>query len=137
MYRLFTILLVAGLPAASQAGDANKVKSVNLTKINTAKDEDEPHSTVDAKGVGQLYYTTDGELYSARRDAKGWQPGKPFKDLPERGDVRSVFVFFAKPSASFPQTIFYATNSDADKPDGRGNNFDLYFMVRNSASGPD
>jgi len=137
MYRLLTILFIVCLPAALLAGDADKVKPVNLTKINTAKDEDEPHSTVDAKGLGQLYYTTDGELYSARRDAKGWQPGKPFKDLPERGDVRSVFVFFAKPGANFPQTIFYATNSDTAKPDGRGDNFDIYFMVRNSASGPD
>jgi len=137
MDRLIVPLLIAFFPFAALAGETETPKPFNLAKINSAKDEDEPHSTVDGRGLGQIYFTCDGELYSARHDAKGWQAGQPYKDLPVRGDVRSVFVHFAKSGVSFPQTIFYATNSDAEKPNDRGNNFDIYSLRRNSASGPD
>src|SRR5438105_302342 len=122
---------------ALSSARADPVKPVNLDKLNTAKDEDEPHSTVNASGVGQLIYTSGGELRVLPRTAKGWQPSKPFTDIQDRGEIRSVFVHFHKTGAAYPQTIFYATNGDADKPDGRGDNFDLYSMVRNSATGAD
>ena len=136
MYRFLMTALIAALSIA-ELPSQSILKPFNLDKINTDKNEDEPHSTVNANGIGELYYTCNGELYSAKRDKKGWQAGKPNKELEERGDVRSLFVFFSKPGALFPQTIFYATNSDGEKRDGRGDNFDLYSLTRNSPSGPD
>ncbi|MFL5339977.1 MAG: hypothetical protein ACJ8F7_07490 [Gemmataceae bacterium] len=136
MRHVLTAALVAALAVSPLLAQA-PIKPINLDKINTAKDEDEPHAVVDAKGFGVMYYTLGGELYSARRDPNGWHPGTQYKDIPHGGDVRSVFVHFHKPNANYPQTLFYATNYDGEKRDGRGNNFDLYFLVRNGSGGPD
>jgi hypothetical protein len=131
------LMAACGAALALSSAWADRVKPVNLDKVNTEKDEDEPHSTVSANGVGQLFYASGGELRVLPRTVKGWQPSRPFAELQDRGEIRSVFVHFHKSGAAYPQTIFYATNGDADKPDGRGDNFDLYSMVRNSATGAD
>jgi hypothetical protein len=131
-------ILFLGSVAVAAGQTVEPVKPFNLTAVNTEKDEDEPHSTVTGTGnSGQLFYTCGGELFASQRTPKGWNSGKKYTDLNQSGDVRGLFVAFHKSGAAFPQTIFYATNSDADKKNGRGNNFDMYMLVRQAASGAD
>src|SRR5262245_9271704 len=128
----FATLVALGLFTMTALGQTvEPVKPFNLSAVNTEKDEDEPHSTVvgSAKG-GQMFYTSGGELFAAPHTVKGWGVGKKYTDLNQSGDVRGVFVLFAKSGASYPQTIFYATNSDVDQKNGRGNNFDMYMLTR-------
>ena len=130
-----TALLAFVAAAAALAGEpTDPVKPINLTIVNTEKDEDEPHSTVNpASNLGQLFYTSAGDLYAASRTAKGWNAGKKNTEFDQLGDFRSIFVAFPK-TGTYPQTVFYATNADSAKKDGRGDNFDLYMKVRQSAS---
>src|SRR5262245_27244384 len=119
-------ILFLGSVAVAAGQSVEPVKPFNLTAVNTEKDEDEPHSTVTGTGnSGQLFYTCGGELFASQRTPKGWNSGKKYTDLNQSGDVRGLFVAFHKSGAAFPQTIFYATNSDAEKKNGRGNNFDM------------
>src|SRR5579859_1491068 len=114
--------LALGLTSAALAGDT--LTPTNLTTVNTEKDEDDPHSTVSpTSNTGQLFYTSSGELYTAQKTAKGWQTGKKSTDIEQRGDIRSVFVAFPR-TGTYPQTIFYAANTDPSKKDDRGDNFD-------------
>jgi WD40-like Beta Propeller Repeat len=138
--RLTLAMLIAlGLFTVTAFGQTvEPVKPFNLSAVNTEKDEDEPHSTViGSANSGNLFYTSGGELFACPRTAKGWGVGKKYTDLNQSGDVRGVFVLFAKPGVSYPQTIFYATNSDVDQKSGRGNNFDMYMLTRQAAGGAD
>jgi hypothetical protein len=120
--------------ASAQSNDS--FKPVNLA-VNTEKDEDYPHSSV-RNGVGHLYFTRNGELHSAARNGQSWNRAKPFEELTQhRGDYRSIFVSYTKSTSAFPQYMIYATNKDANKPDGRGDNFDLFMKLREGPSDVD
>jgi hypothetical protein len=98
--------------------------------LNTAKDEDDPHLSSDGL---RLYYsvTTNGKsrIQMATRTGrdKPWLSGKPMPDLKDMGDCRSVFL---TPEGRYPQQLYVATNYDPAKKDGRGNNFDLYYLIK-------
>jgi hypothetical protein len=126
--------VVVWLTAALHAQMVEPVKAHDLERVNTAGDEDEPYSTVNADGIGRLYYLSKNELFVAQRTAKGWQAGKPCAEFEERGDYRGVFISFPK-TGTFPQTILWATNADHSKPDGRGDNFDIYMRVKKGQGG--
>src|SRR5258708_4779257 len=128
MRYLLVALLAFGLAGTTRSGQT--LTPNNLTAVNTDKDEDDPHSTVNANtNLGQLFYTSSGALYTDKKTAQGWQPGKKSTDFNQRGDIRSVFVAFPK-TGNYPQTFFYAANTDSAKKDDRGDNFDLYMLVR-------
>jgi hypothetical protein len=135
---IMAFVAVGFFATMSRGQTPDPLKPTNLAIVNTAKDEDEPHSTAIGSGnSGQLFYTCDGELFASQRSAKGWGAGKKYGEFSQNGDFRSVFVAYHKAGSLYPQTIFYATNSDSEKKDGRGDNFDIYMQVKQTASGAD
>jgi hypothetical protein len=122
-------LAVLAFPGAREAA-AEPLQPSNLEKLNTTRDEDEPHV---ASNLRRLYYATDAsgkwEIRVSQRRATNqpWPPGKPVEDLQSKADCRSVFV---TPEGTYPQRLFFATNRDPEKEDARGGNFDLYFVIK-------
>jgi len=103
------LLLTLALPAVAQ--DTNAVKPINLDKLNTDKDETDPHLA--SNGLS-LYYSSNAQgkfdlLVSKRPNANSlsWRPGKPLDDYVQtKVDDRSCFV---TPEGRFPQFLYYAT----------------------------
>src|SRR5258708_5408763 len=94
-FSLLLALLILGLHSPTQGGDGDAVKPVNLDKLNTTADEDDPFAATDGL---TLYYASNksgtyGILVSKRAAAKdAWPAGKPMlvsKDM----DQRSPFLF--------------------------------------------
>lgn len=135
MYRFPLILLalamlLVSMPSSRGDDKVEKLKPVNLEKLNTEADEDDPHLATDGRS---LYYSSGtkgkSEVYvAAKRVAKGgtWPAGKAVIDLKGKADVRSVFL---TPEGKFPQQMFFATNADPLKGT-RGDNFDIYFLIK-------
>jgi Tol biopolymer transport system component len=126
---LCTVILLACTFPAARGDEPEPLKPTNVM-LNTDKDEDDPHLSSDGL---HLFYsvTTNGKsqiLMSTRSGKeKPWPPGKPVLELKEMGDCRSVFL---TPEGKYPQQLYVATNYDPEKKDGRGNNFDLYFLLK-------
>lgn len=125
--------LVVAVPASHGDDKDGRLKPTNLEKLNTDKDEDDPHLATDGR---TLYYAvgTKGnyEVYVAsKRVAKGgtWPAGKVVPDLKGKADYRSVFM---TPEGKYPQYLFFATNADPLKQ-SRGDNYDLYFLIKQFA----
>jgi hypothetical protein len=80
-----------------------------------------------------LFYTSNANkkleiLMSSRADKKqAWPAGKPFDDLSSKANTRSVFV---TPDGVLPQRIYFASDKDLTKKDQKGNNYDLYFVTK-------
>jgi len=126
-------LLFAGLVVGQPS---ERLAPVNLT-VNSEKDDDEPYSSV-RNGAGHLFFTRDGELHFAQRSGQSWGKAKVFEELVQhRGEYRSVYVAYQKPTSQFPHYFIYATNRDLNKPDGKGDNFDIYLKLRDNAAGVD
>lgn len=127
---LFTAVALGFCCPAAPGKEPEPLKPINLDQLNTDKDEDEPHLT--SNGL-QLLYTRQAKgkaetLISARQTtSQPWPPGKPLPDLQGQADCRSVFL---TADGGYPQHLYYATNRDPEKKDGKGDNFDLYFLVR-------
>jgi gluconolactonase len=104
--------------------------AANLATVNSDKDEDEPHL---ASNDLRLYYTLGEKgkyqvMQSIRKKAnQPWPPGSPMAEVNIDGDNRSVFVTDAR---KYPQRLFFATNKDPGKPNGRGDNFDIFFLTK-------
>lgn len=107
---------------------ADEIRPTNIAAVNSAADEDNPFSSVMGTS-GELYFSRGGEIFTAAYSHRGWHPPKPFRDFQERGDYNSVFVYFLK-RTPYPNHLFFATNSDRAKVNGRGDNFDIYTLVR-------
>jgi gluconolactonase len=107
--------------------------ALNLGQLNTAKDEDEPHLA--GNGL-RLYYTLGDKgkfqvMESVRKKADPtWPPGTPVVEVNQDGDNRSPFVTDGR---KYPHYFYFATNKDPDKPDGRGDNFDIFFLTKLNA----
>ena len=106
---------------------------INLDKLNTTKDEDDPHlSSNDLR----LYYTLGEKgkyqvMESIRKKAnQPWPAGVSMVEVNQDGDSRSAFV---TDGGKYPQYFFFATNKDPEKPDGRGDNFDIFFLTKLNA----
>lgn len=110
------------------------LKPTPLEKLNTKQDEDEPH--VNSNGL-MLFYTSINKgkadvLISARaKKDQPWPAGKPVPDLRDGSDVRSVFL---TPEGRYPQHLFFATNYDPERKDRRGDNYDIYYLIRQGPS---
>jgi hypothetical protein len=134
-HEIIAWLIVLGILAPVMA-ESPELKPVNLDTVNSARDEDEPFST----GHGQLYFTAgrgdDIELYVSKKTARGWGPGQRYNDLEDKGTHRGLFIAFPR-STTYPQTIFFTTNLDSRRDNGKGDNFDIYMMERRGPSGGD
>jgi hypothetical protein len=139
MYRLLCTSLIlaltlAVLMSALPADEPKAPLPVNLEKLNTKADEDDPHLSSDAK---TLYYssTTNGksDIWMTHRSSASqpWSMGKPVPDLNSKADTRCVFV---TPEGVFPQRLYFATNKDLEKKSQKGDNFDLYFVTKQGPS---
>src|SRR5690242_10031423 len=131
--RFPVVLLALGLAFAADrigsAAEPEPLKPMNLEKLNTARDEDEPHLATNAL---QLFYSSNAggkwEILTARRRVANqpWPEGKPFVELEGKADYRGVFL---TAEGKFPQRLYFATNKDPEKGD-KGNNFDIYFLIK-------
>jgi hypothetical protein len=136
MIRSLLALLIVGmfgvlLPAADEPP---KLLKPTPLAVNTDKDEDEPHISSDNL---QLFYTTVGkdksEAYgSFRKKAdQPWPKGKALPDLKTKtASVRSVFL---TADGKYPQFLYFASNRDPEKKGEKGDNFDIYFLIRQRA----
>jgi hypothetical protein len=128
MKRLLTLSLLLALAAAP--GPARAQAKVTSLAVNTAADEDEPH--ISSSGL-MLFYTSNASkkydvLMSSRRDrTKPWPAGKPFADINSKANTRSVFL---TPDGVLPQRLYFATDKDEGRKDEKGDNYDLYFVTK-------
>jgi hypothetical protein len=110
------------------------VQPTNLENVNTKQDEDDPHLSYNGLSLFYTSRTEKGhELYVSVRRAltAPWSKGKPHEDLQDlKADVQSVFL---TPDGKYPQYLYFATNLDPTKEAGKGANFDLYFLIKQSA----
>src|SRR6266568_1751138 len=115
---LLTIFsLTTFLLANIRAGDT-PVKAINLEKLNSAADEEDPCPTPDGLGLlyvkkGKKFY----DLYQSKRAATtaAFAAGTPF--FPEREhDVRSPFMYQGK--------YYFAANEVPDEKLAKLKNFD-------------
>jgi hypothetical protein len=117
---------LAALPLP--AAEPPAVKPVNLDRLNTGADEEDPY----AASATLLYFASNAAgkfdlLASRRANARTpWPAGKPLEGyLATEADDRGVC---ATAEGSFPQFLYYATQRDK-----RQGNFDLYVAVRQFA----
>jgi gluconolactonase len=107
--------------------------ALNLGQPNTTKDEDEPHLSGNDL---RLYYTLgDNGKYQVMESVRKkrdqpWPPGSPVVEVNQDGDNRSPFVTDGR---KYPHYFYFATNKDPDKPDGRGDNFDIFYLTKLNA----
>src|SRR5713101_2096877 len=113
----FAIALIAlnlAPPAAfTQADDKKSLKPINLEKLNTDKDEDDPH--IGSSGLTLLYSSTAKRKFYilvSRRANQGqpWPAGKVLGDyIQSEVDDRSAFL---TAESRFPQFLYFATKKD-------------------------
>jgi hypothetical protein len=135
MIRTVAAFLALGLTVlALPAADAPKPLKPTPVPVNTDKDETDPHISSDDL---TLYYTVVGkdkaEVYVSQRKKSDqpFGPGKPLADLKTKtASNRGVFV---TPDGKFPQYLFFASDEDFEKKGQKGDNFDLYFAIRQRA----
>jgi hypothetical protein len=126
-------LLVSG--AFAPAGSLPPLKPMNLEKVNTKADEDDPFLAPDGH---RLYYASNPKgtfqiMVSTRaRTTLAWPAGKSVEELnrdPE-ADQRSPFL-------TRDGKFYFATNADPMIPDVKfEKNFDLYFARKLRARDP-
>ncbi|MGE3808724.1 MAG: TolB family protein [Gemmataceae bacterium] len=132
MYRILACLTLGCLFVftARAADEKNEIKPINLAKLNSDKDEDDPHvssvgamllyTAVDAKGKGEI-------RASVRRSPKAeWLPGKAPPQLTGKSDHRGASL---TQDGKFPQHLFFATNMDPETLN-KGDNYDIYFYIK-------
>src|SRR5262245_27045506 len=123
-------ILLGWLVSSICQGQEVQLKPIPLGNLNTDRDEDDPH--VASSGL-QLFYTSGAEdgcnvMLSQRRVGnQAWPAGKPFADLQGKPDCKSVFL---TRDDRYPQRLYFATNKDPEKDDQKGDNFDLYFLLK-------
>jgi Tol biopolymer transport system component len=104
--------LLSGAPAGEKG-----VKPVNLDKINTAADEDDPFILPDGKTL--LYAANTSGKYRIMQAlySRGWQKGKPLGLGEKENDYRSPFYREGK--------LYFATNEVPDEKLKDLKNFDI------------
>ena len=118
---LFGISLALGTLPKAPAGDDESIKPVNLDKVNTDADEDDPFLAADGLA---LYYASNATgtfdiLVAQRRTAAStWLPGKRLRLNSKTSDARSPFVRRG--------ILYFASNKVPDESLKDLKNFDLY-----------
>jgi hypothetical protein len=127
---LLTLLFLALLFWADRrdaAGGDTPVKAINLEKLNTADDEEDPCPTPD--GFGLLYAAKKKKYYdiylSGRTNAKAaFGAGKPFV-FDRDADARCPFVHQGK--------LYFVTNEIVDDKLAKLKNFDIRLQIGTQA----
>ncbi|HJT77339.1 MAG TPA: hypothetical protein VJ739_09085 [Gemmataceae bacterium] len=138
MRRLVAVLPAVGLLAltlaAPGAPEAKPAKPVNLDRLNTKDDEDDPF--LSSSGL-TLYYAAKvkdrWQLHMAtrRRVSQPWPAGAEVDGyFVDKADNRGACL---TPDGRYPQYLYFATNKDPEKDDERGDNYDIYVTVRQRA----
>jgi hypothetical protein len=111
---------------AIQADEKKQLKPINLDKVNTAADEDDPH--IGSSGL-TLFYSSNASkkfdiLVSRRANQNlAWPAGKVLGDYVQTEvDDRAGFVTSEN---RFPQYLYFVTKKDKETK-----NFDIYVAVR-------
>jgi WD40-like Beta Propeller Repeat len=122
MRRLFVwilpLLLLAAPARPTSGGEKDEAKALNLEKLNTEADEDDPFAV---DGL-HLYYASNKagtfDILLSRRAAPGqlWPAGKPVLNEKE-ADERSPFLYKG--------TLYYASNEVPDPKLADLKNFDI------------
>jgi hypothetical protein len=118
------------LTAAARADDKKTLKPINLDKINTGADEDDPH--IGSSGLTLLYSSNGSkkfDIFVSRRANQNlaWPAGKALGDyLQSEVDDRPGFM---TAESRFPQYLYFATKKDKETK-----NFDIYAAVRQDRS---
>jgi hypothetical protein len=116
MMRMLSLVVSLAL-----AGEPEPIKAVNLEKLNTAADEDDPFAS-DSQTFFYAVKPANGtyDIHMSRRSAANaaWPAGKPVPALASKdADERSPFVF--------KQTLYFATNAIPDEKLKDRKNFDI------------
>ena len=124
-----TIALV--LPAADEPP---KLLKPTPLAVNTDQNEDDPHI---CSNNLKLYFVRAGkdkaELFVSERKKTGtpWGKANPVADLKMK--TASVRGPFLTPEGKFPQYLYFATDKDPEKKGEKGDNYDLYFLIKQAA----
>jgi hypothetical protein len=130
MSRILALLVSLCLFARlSAAGDSKEPKPVNLGKVNTNADEDDPF--IVPGNPPQLLYASNKSgkfgIRIAQRSGKGWAAGKPIPDLNDKEtDFRSPFM-----TRDFK--LYFATNEVPDEKLKDLKNFDIKYRAQGRA----
>jgi hypothetical protein len=120
MLRALSFLLVLILAPILNASEPDLLKPINLEKLNTPADEDDPCIAPDNLA---LFYATNpqgtSDIHVSRRAANQlWPAGKPIPGLANKdADERSPFLFKI--------TLYFATNWVPDEKLKDQKNFDI------------
>lgn len=131
---VFGVCAALVTPGIGQAQTAKLLQPINLGNVNTSHDEDDPHAA--ASGL-TLYYATRTEMGSrifvSTRKAitVPWNAGKAHADLQAQGD--NVHGVFLTTDRTYPQYLYYTVNKNPEKAAKRGGNFDVFFLIKQSA----
>jgi Tol biopolymer transport system component len=63
-----------------------------------------------------------------RTKTRDWPEGKPLDELNSKTDDRSPFAWTT--NGKYPHYLYFATKKDESKKNGKGDNFDIYFAVK-------
>jgi hypothetical protein len=132
MKRCFAALLgFTSLVWLAPAQDEPKLlEPVNLP-FNTDKDEDDPH--VSSNNLTFFYVTNANKkleiMSSTRKTAKDpWPAGQLLASIKSKdADFRSPFL---TADGKFPQRFYYSSNQDPLTKGAKGDNYDVYFLVK-------
>jgi hypothetical protein len=116
------VLMLAATCHDNADGGDPVVKPLNLSKLNTADDEEDPAPTSDGE---TLLYASKAkgsyDIYKSTKTALGiFQPGKPFI-FDKASDERSPFKFKDK--------YYFATNEPPDEKFAKMKNFDIKVQI--------
>jgi hypothetical protein len=124
----FAMLVFAG-PRDAVGGDM-PIKAVNLDKLNSADDDEDPCPTPDNLGLlyakkGKKYYT----IYLSRRKSAAAPFGPGNVLIPDRlGDLRAPFFHQGK--------YYFASNEVPDEKFAKLKNFDLFVQIGTQSPAP-
>src|SRR5262245_2806365 len=126
---LIALITVPSQVATLFGGDAKEPKPVNLGKVNTDADEDDPFIV---PGNTQLLYASNQNgtfgIRIAQRAGKGWAAGKPIPDLNSKEtDFRSPFM-------TRDLKLYFATNKVPDEKLKDLKNYDIQYRTQGRAA---
>jgi len=123
-------LLLLALAALAEQAEVKPLLPTNLG-VNTSKDEDDPH--VSSSNLMLFYVRDTGKRYeimatTRKTAAAPWLPGQPVADIKSKeSDFRSPFL---TADGKYPQRLYYSSNMDPLTKGAKGDNHDIYYLVK-------